>query len=193
MLLPALLTTLIVLAPAPAPSTVEELDLVTLVERADLILSGRVLATRGVERSSGRIGTRVELAVAHTWLGRRATRRAVTVVGGQLQDGRALIVPGAPSFAVGERVVLFLSPAAPDGLRTPIGLGQGKYRLGSDDEGRRTVARDLSGLTLVDPANGRSRPGGPEAARPARGFTRALRAAVRARLAREKRDERDEK
>jgi hypothetical protein len=60
-----------------------------------------------------------------------------------------MLVPGLPRLALGEDAILFLSKADPDGLRMPIGLAQGRLRLGSVAGGRKVLVRDQVGLELA--------------------------------------------
>jgi hypothetical protein len=78
----------------------------------------------------------------------------VRLPGGILPDGTGLVLPGMPRLAEGEEVVLFLSETSSAGLRVPVGLAQGKFRVVRDARGARTLERDGADLTLLDRASG---------------------------------------
>ncbi len=59
-------------------------------------------------------------------------------------------IPGAPIYATGEEAVVFLHKS-PDGFTTK-GWAQGKFLIETaTDTGRRTVRRNLGGLSFLDP------------------------------------------
>lgn len=109
-------------------------DLADLSRGAQAIARGRVAAldTRWNENRRG-VETLVTLEVESYLKG--ALGRALTfrVPGGRLGRYRSLVV-GAPDFAVGERVVVFLGYAGP-GIPYVLGLSQGVYRVTQRDDG----------------------------------------------------------
>jgi hypothetical protein len=130
-------------------------DVAGLVRQADLVVEGRVVAQRVVQQPNGRIETESTLAVARTFSGEHVATRAIRLPGGVLSDGRGMIVPGVPSLALGEEALLFLSCPNADGMRMPVGLAQGRFRIVVDPAGARRLVRDQRDLVLVD-ANGRA-------------------------------------
>jgi hypothetical protein len=111
----------------------------TLVHDAQAIVHGRIVRLQG--RASGD-GLGIETLVtmeAESYLkgdlGRDVT---FVVVGGQLGRYRS-VVSGAPQFAEGQEVVLFLGAKAP-ALPHVIRLSQGAFRVAVD---RRTGARTI--------------------------------------------------
>ena len=114
-------------APTPASATaVVALDLDALGREAELIVAGRVVSMESAW-DRGRIRTRITLATESVLKGRPADPSRVTffVLGGEVQ-GIAQWVPGEAKFAVGERVLVFLT----DVERRPVvlGMAQGKWR-----------------------------------------------------------------
>ena len=59
-------------------------------------------------------------------------------------DGTVARVPGLPRYGVGEEVVLFLRGESGRGFTSPVGLGQGVYRV-TRVHGRPFVRGDLPG------------------------------------------------
>jgi len=57
-------------------------------------------------------------------------------------NGLAMRIPGIPTYAVGEEVLLFLNPPSRIGLTSPVGLFQGLFRVGRDARGRRRIVLD---------------------------------------------------
>ena len=133
-------------------STVERVPLGEMAQRADQILTGRVVGVRSqlsVRRTS--IHTFVTIEVDE-WLkgGRSGPVVTLRVLGGEA-EGYRLVVAGAPSFQVGEEVLVFTDGGA-GRIPTVFGLGQGKFRLERDSStGRRMLSRSLAGLKMVEP------------------------------------------
>lgn len=79
--------------------------------------------------------TEIEVRVSESILGTSPATLTFRQLGLQTPlpaaDGRKYVglVAGMPQYKVGEHVLLFLSKTSPIGLRTTIGLGQGKFSL----------------------------------------------------------------
>jgi hypothetical protein len=139
----ALLLTTPLLASVAIPAEIS-----ALVSDAQAIVHGRVVRLEG--RASGD-GLGIETLVtieAESYLkgdlGREVT---VVVVGGQLGRYRS-VVSGAPQFAEGQEVVLFLGAKAP-ALPHIVRLSQGAFRVSVD---RRTGARTIRRQPLAGQA-----------------------------------------
>ncbi len=137
---------------AARASTVEYVPLGEMAQRADQILTGRVVGVRSqlsVRRTS--IHTFVTIEVDE-WLkgGRSGSVVTLRVLGGEA-EGYRLVIAGGPSFEVGEEVLVFTDGGA-GRIPTVFGLGQGKFRMERDPTtGRRTLSRSLAGLTMIGP------------------------------------------
>ncbi len=134
--------------------TAIRMDVADLVDRADLVFEGRVLATRTLQPAPGLIETEYTVAVDRTFWGPQLSQRVFRMPGGVLPDGRGLVLPGMPSLRVGEDALLFLSEAGSSGVRMPIGLAQGKFSVISSLSGARALTRRQGSLSTVDPASG---------------------------------------
>lgn len=133
--------------------TAVRLDVPGLVDHAELVVEARVSSTRAVLAADGRIETEVSLQVTHSFLGDPLVAQVVRVPGGVLpasQGGRGLALPGMPSLTAGEEVILFLTAAGSSGVRMPVGLAQGKFRIVRDALGARFAVQSLGSLSLVD-------------------------------------------
>jgi hypothetical protein len=163
-LLPPLVSGLVVLLAAKCllptddrgveAGTAERLSLEGLVERAGLILEGRVLSARGLEDPEGRIETEYVLEVARTFEGMDLPLRSVRLPGGVLPDGRGMLLAGMPRVAPGEELLLFLTQEGATGVRMPVGLAQGKLGMRRRSDGGRVLVREHAGVGLVDRATG---------------------------------------
>ena len=137
-----------------------------MVAASQTIVHGRVIDVQSYETAGRRtIESLVTVQVAEAIKGEPAAagpRGAGQVVyfklpGGQVGRYRRVMV-GAPQFARGDEVVLFLKGRSPE-LPMPFGLTQGVYRVSRDAAGRATVMPMMSvgadRLVRGDPARNR--------------------------------------
>jgi len=68
-----------------------------------------------------------------------------------LPDGTVTRIAGVSRYAVGEEIVLFLRDDSPRGFTSPVGLGQGVYRV-SRNRARKSVRADAqrAGMQSLD-------------------------------------------
>jgi len=136
-------------APVDAGTAVK-LDVPGLVDRAELVFEGRVRAIECARDDRGRIETRYTIDVSRTLFGDALPARVVRVPGGVLPDGSGLVLPGLPRLALDEEALLFLSAESRAGLRVPVGLAQGRFRIEHTEDGGKRFVRDVTDLALVD-------------------------------------------
>jgi hypothetical protein len=122
----------LLLGAAPARAA---LFVATSVEEAarasDAVVRGTVVSARGRVTAGGRrVVTDVEISVASAWKGTPGATVRVVVPGGTT-PGLGMAVDGAPTFAEGEEVVVFLGRIG-DAWEV-LGLGAGKYRIDGPD------------------------------------------------------------
>lgn len=163
-------------SPHAGASLVLALDLSEMTASAEQIVVAEVLAVRsGWNRAGSRIVTTVELKVAESWKGTVPGDGRVTLVQpGGVADGLETRVHGMPSFAAGERAVLFLGRSA------VVGMAQGKRDLRWDQATRRwmTAAPDRGAAVTLD-ARGTMRPAPPEEPMPLDELRRRVRALLK--------------
>jgi hypothetical protein len=111
-----------------------------IVAASAVIVRGRVTDVRAVTVLGGAIDTYATVAVEVVIKGEAASFISVRVPGGQVGRYKWIVV-GAPTFAVGDQAVFFLT-RGPDNTLRPVGLSTGLYRLKSDPR---------SGRAMVDP------------------------------------------
>ncbi|MEA2326158.1 MAG: uncharacterized protein QOE68_1117 [Thermoanaerobaculia bacterium] len=109
------------------------------IERASAIVVGRVLAAHS-EASQFGIETVTTIALEEAIKGTAGNVVQVHTPGGTL-DGETRLVPGVPTFADGERVLLLLYQRD-DGAYVISDLGLGTFRLVRDDAGRELAVRN---------------------------------------------------
>jgi len=163
----------------PAQATVLQIvSLDDLVAQSDVIVSGEVLAADG-HLVRGHIETTVKVKVTERWKGKTASNEVTLIqLGGTIEEPLPLgqAVPGLPSFAPKEKVILFLSTkppklspgtrdrllaanggALPDYVTTPrvVGGFQGKYNVYTDPETKKSMVIRQSAMAAqgTDPAN----------------------------------------
>ena len=106
------------LASAAVATTVVQVSEEQLIDRADLVVHGSVVATSVVHRPGTRIGlfTEVSLDVQEVLKGRHPGGGLTVSVPGGARGSQVVQIPGAPRFYPGEQVVVFLV-AMPGGAR----------------------------------------------------------------------------
>lgn len=113
-----------------------------MVTSSDLVVHGRVVAVRAQLVGDRRtIETVVTVAVLDALKGQPGDTVYFRVPGGQVGRYRRVMV-GAPEFASGEEVVLFLKGRLPT-VPLPFGLSQGVYRVVHATDGRTLVTPPL--------------------------------------------------
>jgi hypothetical protein len=130
-------------------SIVQALDLDELVAQADQILLGRVVFSESFQRPNGTIGTWHRIQIERDVRGSAADEREVMVetLGGSLGDV-AMRVEGEPTFAVGERVLVFVRGDGAYQAFRPVGMGQGVMRVRTE-EGVDRVRQTGAGMLLM--------------------------------------------
>jgi hypothetical protein len=116
-----------------------------MVNGSQLIVHGRVVDVRS-QATGGRrtIESVVTVAVIESFKGNTAREVMFRMPNGEVGRYRHIVV-GAPEFAPGQEVVLFLAGGAP-ALPMPFGLSQGVFRVTQGADGRSIVAS----LTVTD-------------------------------------------
>ena len=136
----------LVLAAAPAAATVvARMSLARVVDEAACIVHARVVEVRSGRDEAGLPATWVTLAVTETLKGPEASTLTVKQYGvtDALPDGTLARIPGLPRYTTGEEAVLFLRGESRRGFTSPVGLGQGVFRV-RHRAGRARVASDLA-------------------------------------------------
>ena len=130
---------LVSLAPAFALAvTSRPLSISELTTVADTIVLGRVSAARSETDAGGAILTRIALDVEQVLKGRAGSLITIVEPGGDV-GGVVATVAGAPTFAAGERVLVFLT-RRPDGTLRVAHLFQGKFSVESNPTTRQPQA-----------------------------------------------------
>jgi hypothetical protein len=137
-----LLAALLAASPALGAEAIA-LSVEELARSSDAVVRGQVRGMTATLSSDGRrIFTLVDLEVSATWRGDAGKTVKVIVPGGIVGDiGQR--VDGAPTFAEGEEVVVFLNSAEAGGHRV-AGLSQGKFSVAGAN-----ATPDLAHLRMV--------------------------------------------
>ena len=137
-----------------APLTATTLVLASdgrMVDRSDLVAIGRVTRADAVESARG-VWTLSEIAVEQTLKGTHRGAITVSEPGGRT-DSRLTVVFGAPRYAPGERVLVFLVLDESGTYRTTDMIA-GKFTEGFTEDGRRLWKRELDALGVRVIENG---------------------------------------
>jgi hypothetical protein len=145
--------------PALEAGTALRLDVPNLARNAELVVEARVLSARAIEtpETGGLLQTEHVLEVARTFAGAHEPYRVVRLPGGVREDQSGLLIPGMPWLQEGAEVLLFLSGESRNGMRMPIGLGQGALGIVRLAGGQKRLTRDLGSVELVGSGAGRRR------------------------------------
>ena len=144
-------------------TTLVRLSFGQMAAASERVVVGTVVALEPTRDESGRfIHTNVRIAVERHLRGQGSSEIVVRTPGGQL-DGEAVVAHGAPSFTLGEKVLLFLTRWE-DGAFKVTGYVQGKstVTVGADGKARLRggladgrsvagVADELSGKSALAP------------------------------------------
>ncbi|MFI5364474.1 MAG: matrixin family metalloprotease [Candidatus Binatia bacterium] len=127
-------------------------DTAQLLAASDTVVLGHVTAIRGLEAYS-RLRTAVTVAVEQVVKGPQAAELIVVEPGGFVGRQHRWIY-GAPTFFLGERVLLFLHRNPRSELETTF-LGIGKFRVVRSSRGTEFAVRNLTGVHALAMRRGR--------------------------------------
>jgi|688.fasta_scaffold00952_26 hypothetical protein len=122
----------------------------SLADSCEHALEGSVETVRSRRTPQGGIETEIRMRVLRRHQGRGGVSETFRIPGGILPDGSGLLIPGMPRFTEGEELLLFLSAESQRGLRVPVGLDQGAWRIVRDAQGRKRLERPSAPLAGVD-------------------------------------------
>jgi hypothetical protein len=154
---------LLLSTPLVAPShatTVLKVDVKAMTSLSEWVVRGRVVSVDNVVAAdSGGPFTDVKIALDEVYRGPQnhddlktpdgaaPKELVIRLMGGKMDGGLAMKVPGMPRFAVGDAAVFFLERTA-TGL-IPAGLEQGVWRLVKGPFGYEVVQQTVFDLNLV--------------------------------------------
>jgi hypothetical protein len=145
-------------APSAHATTVLRVSLEKMATTSDLIVHGVVTTSQSVAVNGNprHLRTRVVVQIRTLLKGTQRGTLELDLPGGALGD-YTLRIPGMPTFAPGQEVVLFLEKTSRSWALT--GLSQGKYAVFLAPNGRKMVRRQLNGVHFVGfDAKGRTTP-----------------------------------
>ncbi len=128
-------------------------DFDALVARAESIFKGTVVAQESLWTGEGpgrRIVTRVTFQVLETLKGTAASAQTLEFLGGTVDD-RTLLVPGIPTFALGDTAVLFVVGNG-EQFCPLVGAHQGHFRVRRDAATAREHIFSHDGRPVADTA-----------------------------------------
>jgi len=147
----ALLAVTLAVSEAARATTVLPLDLDALTTAAGRVFMGRVIAVRSGRDAHGLPVTWTTFAVDETLKGTAAPTIEIKQLGGNGTSTAGAIyrVPALPSYAVGDEVILFLHPESREGFTSPVGLGQGRFRIRRGHGGAPVAENDVGNTNLT--------------------------------------------
>jgi hypothetical protein len=174
----AMMMMLMLLAGVTSAATVMRFDTNDLVDRANVILHGKITSKECRKTASGSVVTDLRVDVYEAIKGVKGKTFSFTVYGGVVGT-RGSAISGAPTFDEGEEILVFLDAETRQGLRMTVGLGQGKYTIRVVD-GKKLAFREMEGLQLMDRKSGEVKEAKSEQGRPLSELLGEVRARLRA-------------
>jgi len=138
---------------ASLATTILPLDLAALTSAADRVFKGTVVAMRSGRDGRGLPATWTTFEVEESLKGTLPRRLEIKQICTEapLADGAIYRVPALPRYQVGDEVILFLHPDSTAGFTSPVGLGQGRFRI-HHGHGAATAENDVGNVNLQAPA-----------------------------------------
>lgn len=140
-------------------SRVLPINLEEMVQRADRAFHGRCVDVRvGTDKDLGQTVTWVTFVPQRAVKGQVRGRLTIKMLGNQSMTARpGESTDGLPRFEEGEDVVLLLYKDSPAGLTSPVGFGQGKFKVVRDKSGRPVAANEFGNGRLFDGLSSKAR------------------------------------
>jgi hypothetical protein len=137
-----LLISILCALPAAAGAVqVLPVNLEGLVEKAGLIFEGTCLSVDYRTDEQGLLSTYTTFTVHQLWKGPLSQTLTIKTYGG-IKGSLKAVIPGMPTFRPGETVLLFLHPASEIGFTSPVGMGQGRFKIFTAPDGRKKAVND---------------------------------------------------
>lgn len=144
--------------------TLKQTNLVDLIRQSDTIVMGNVTAVTDGLLENGLPYTEVTIAISEKLRGDEqgtlTFRQFGLTTARPIGDGRTIPAApeGMPRYAIGEEILVFMNPGASiTGLRSPVGLGHGKFTFGAGTAentlGNRGVFENISVEPGITSAN----------------------------------------
>ena len=146
------LLALLLIHPNLFASQVRSLNLEEMVQRSGRIFSGRCVQVRVAEDpGTHQKATFVTFAVVRAVKGVGHPRLTIKILGDQGWQGRRESgLEGAPRYAEGEEVILFLYGESRSGFTSPVGFGQGIFSVVPDKRGGRLAINEYGNRGLLE-------------------------------------------
>ena len=141
--LPALLACFVSAGILVEASQVRSLNLEDLAGRADRIFAGRCLSVRSIPHPQLGAVEQVTFEVEESIKGQLGSRLTIRMLPSRQS------VAGPSQFKEGERVLLFLYRDSDLGLTSPVAMGQGRFSIVTDKQGRSVAVNPRGGGPLV--------------------------------------------
>ncbi len=147
----AVLLILSISAPAFA-SRIRPLNLEELTTRADRVFQGRCTKVQvATDPKLGQMVTYVTFVPQSAVKGGVRGKLTIKLLGDQSESSPpSRATEGVPRFQEGEDVILFLYPDSPVGLTSPVGFGQGKFKVVKDKAGHASVLNGFGNERILD-------------------------------------------
>ncbi len=130
-----------------------------LAEQADRIFHGTVTEVKETFDSEGRWCQMITFLVEEAFKGDiegQLTIKQVNPNPKKLNDGTIItstLFQGVPQYEVGEEILIFLRGNSMIGYTSPVGLGQGAFRVEKDTTGQKKLVNGVGNLGLFQRMN----------------------------------------
>ena len=137
----------------PLQAQVRQVDLREMVAASGMIFSGTVTEVRGAMDENGKIVTYTTFRIEKPIEGVMGGEVTIKLFGGEA-NGRRMYLAHMRYFSVGERMLVMLYPPSRLGFTSPIGMGQGAWKVTRDNKVLNVSGKVLQGLgTLLTKHN----------------------------------------
>lgn len=140
-------------------ATVLPVNLEKMVAGSEVVFRGRCLGTTPKRSLNGIFATKYAFEVSEVLKGDVKERFEFTQVGGSLSNSEKFNAPyiyGMPLYKVGSEYLVFLSEETSLGLRAPVGIDQGAFKVSLSADGSTKISNGRGNKNLFTGAAGAS-------------------------------------
>jgi len=140
-------------------ATILPVNLEEMVAGSDVVFRGRCLGVAPKRLPNGIFATKYTFEISEVLKGDIREELEFTQVGGSLSNSKKFNAPyiyGMPLYKVGSEYLVFLSEETSLGLRAPVGIDQGAFKVSLSADGSTKISNGRGNKNLFTGAAGAS-------------------------------------